>query len=158
MQLCFICFVLKFFPQQRKFAKSPQYIKAWTRGRSLSYARASSSVSLWSPPITLWPCGGVTGVPWNKPWEIYVTLGSTLCQQRFVLSAGKVMLRLFKESHKSISCSAKKKQLTSNTIEINVISSAVSYNISFIRHFFHGKTWAQRIDLLSTVWLRSSVG
>ena len=33
-----------------------------------------------------------------------------------------------------------------------------SYNISFIRHSFHGKTWAQQIDLISTVWLRSSVG
>ena len=33
-----------------------------------------------------------------------------------------------------------------------------SYNISFILHSFHGKTWAQQIDLLSTVWLRSSVG
>ena len=33
-----------------------------------------------------------------------------------------------------------------------------SYNTSFIRHSFHGKTWAQQIDLLSTVWLHSSVG
>ena len=28
-----------------------------------------------------------------------------------------------------------------------------SYNISFILHSFHGKTWAQQIDLLSTVWM-----
>ena len=33
-----------------------------------------------------------------------------------------------------------------------------AYNISFIWHSFHGKTWAQQIDLLSTVWLHSSVG
>ena len=33
-----------------------------------------------------------------------------------------------------------------------------SYNTSFILHSFHGKTWAQQIDLLSTVWLHSSVG
>ena len=33
-----------------------------------------------------------------------------------------------------------------------------AYNISFIWQSFHGKTWAQRIDLLSTVWLHSSVG
>ena len=33
-----------------------------------------------------------------------------------------------------------------------------SYNTSFILHSFHGKTWAQQIDLLSTAWLRSSVG
>ena len=33
-----------------------------------------------------------------------------------------------------------------------------SYNTSFIPHSFHGKTWAQQIDLLSTVWLHSSVG
>ena len=33
-----------------------------------------------------------------------------------------------------------------------------SCNISFILHSFHGKTWAQQIDLLSTVWLHSSVG
>ena len=33
-----------------------------------------------------------------------------------------------------------------------------SYNISFIRHSFHGKTWAQQIDLLSSVWLPSLVG
>ena len=33
-----------------------------------------------------------------------------------------------------------------------------SYNSSFIRHSFHGKTWTQPIDLLSTVWLCSSVG
>ena len=33
-----------------------------------------------------------------------------------------------------------------------------SYNTSFTLHSFHGKTWAQHIDLLSTVWLHSSVG
>ena len=33
-----------------------------------------------------------------------------------------------------------------------------SYNTSFLLHSFHGKTWAQQIDLLSTVWLHSSVG
>ena len=33
-----------------------------------------------------------------------------------------------------------------------------AYNISFIWHSFHGKTWAQQIDLLSAVWLHSSVG
>ena len=27
-----------------------------------------------------------------------------------------------------------------------------------VLHSFHGKTWAQQIDLLSTVWLHSSVG
>ena len=33
-----------------------------------------------------------------------------------------------------------------------------SYNTSFTLHSFHGKTWAQHIDLLSTVWPHSSVG
>ena len=35
-----------------------------------------------------------------------------------------------------------------------------AYNISFVWHSFRGKTWAQQIDLLSTVWLhlQSSVG
>ena len=37
-------------------------------------------------------------------------------QQQFVLSSGKVILRLFKDIHKTISWSAKKRQLTGNII------------------------------------------
>ena len=37
-------------------------------------------------------------------------------QQQFVLSSGKVILRLFKDIQKSISWSAKKRQLTGNII------------------------------------------
>ena len=37
-------------------------------------------------------------------------------QQQFVLSSAKVILRLFKDIHKSISWSAKKRQVTGNII------------------------------------------
>ena len=55
-----------------------------------------------------------------------------------------------------------KEMLYEVSSERNVIWSCrtteMLYNISFIRHSFHGKTWAQQIDLSYTVWLGSSVG
>ena len=74
------CFnLLKCFPQQRKFAKNPQYIRAWTAGEwggkeGVPYHMLQL---VQSPPLTLWPCRGVTDFPWNKLWEINLTFGST---------------------------------------------------------------------------------
>ena len=73
------CFnLLKCFLQQRKFAKNPQYITAWTAGEwggkeGVPYHMLEL---VQSPPLTLWPCCGVTDVPWNKLWEINLTFGS----------------------------------------------------------------------------------
>ena len=94
--------LLKCFPQQRKFAKNAQYVRAGTavelgrsgtreRGRSLPHAKASS----------------VTPVN-------FVSLNYS--QQQFVVSSGKAILRLFKDIQKSISWSTKKRQLTGNII------------------------------------------
>ena len=84
--------LLKCFPQQRKFAKNAQYIRATTeRGRSLSHAKACSVT-----PVNV------------------VSLNYS--QQQFVLSSGKVIFRLLKDIHKSISWSAKKRQLTGNIL------------------------------------------
>ena len=63
------------------------------RGRSLSHSKAGS-------------VNPVNFVSLNYP------------QQRFVLSSGKVILRLFKDIHKSIFSSAKKRQLSGNIIII----------------------------------------
>ena len=88
--------LLKCFPQQRKFAESWDSSGVWAQRHegkraSLSYAKACS----------------VTPVN-------FVSLNYS--QQQFVLSSGKVILRLFKDIHKSISWSAKKRQLTGNII------------------------------------------
>ena len=42
--------------------------------------------------------------------------------------------------------------------EVRCLKSTEDMILALAGQFFHGKTWAQQIDLLSTVWLHSSVG
>ena len=94
--------LLKCFPQQRKFAKNAQYIRA---GRAVELGGSGTRERGRSPSHTK----ACSVTPVN-----FVSLNHS--QQQFVLSSRKVILRLFKDIHKSISWSAKKRQLTGNII------------------------------------------